>query len=92
MSAFAIKQAQLSKKLHVAFEATPLEDGTNHLAERIIRKALQSSEGQQVFDWLENLPMGAERPSFAASVLRYLGRQTNLGTASWHAGHSFVRG
>lgn len=79
------KQTQLSHSLHAAFEADPLEDGMNHPAEQIIMKALQSSEDQQVLKWLENFSLDAKHPSFAASVLRCLGRQPSPGTDSWRA-------
>lgn len=77
------KQAQLLYRLHAAFEAEPLEDGIDHPAEQIIKKGLQFSEDQQIFDWFENFSLDIEHPSFAASVLRCLGRQINLGTCLW---------
>ena len=79
------RQAQLLYRLHAAFESEPFEDGMDHPAEQIIKRALQSSENQQVFDWFENFSLDMEHPSFAASILRCLGRQTNLGTSSWRA-------
>ncbi len=79
----SLEQMRLSNKLLAAFEADPLEDGMNHPAERIIRKAL--SENQQIFDWFKFFSLDEDRPSFAASVLRCLGRQTKLGTYSWRA-------
>ena len=78
-------QTQLLHILHAAFEADPLENGMDHPAEQIIKKALQSPENQQIFDWFKNFSLEIEHPSFAASVLRCLGRQTNLGTYSWRA-------
>lgn len=79
------RQAQLLYKLHAAFEADPFENGMDHPAEQIIKKALQFSENQQIFNWFEDFSLDIERPSFAASVLRCLGRQTNLGTYPWRA-------
>jgi len=79
------KRVRLWHRLLAAFEAEPLEDGMNHPAEQIIRQAFQFSEGPQIFDWFESFSLDAGRPSFAASVLRCLGRQTNLGTDLWRA-------
>ena len=79
------RQAQLLYRLRAAFESEPFEDGMDHPAEQIIKRALQSSENQQVFDWFENFSLDMGHPSFAASILRCLGRQTNLGTSSWRA-------
>ena len=81
----AAKRTQLRYGLRAAFEAEPLEDGMDHPAEQIIKEALQFSENQQIFDWLKDFSLDTERPNFAASVLRCLGRQTNLGTYSWRA-------
>ena len=81
----APKQAQLWYRLHAAFEAEPLEDGMDHPAEQIIKKALQFSEHQQILNWFKDFSLDIEHPSFAASVLRCLGRQTNPGTYSWRA-------
>ena len=78
-------RAQLLYKLHVAFEADPFENGIDHPAEQIIKKALQFSKNQQIFNCFKDFSLDIERPSFAASVLRCLGRQTNLGTYSWRA-------
>ena len=79
------KRAQLRYRLHAAFEAEPLEDGMDHPAEQIIKEALRFSENRQILDWLKDFSLDTERPSFAASVLRCLGRQTNQGTYSWRA-------
>lgn len=84
------EQIKLSTKLLETFETDPLESGIDHPAEQIITKALQSPENQQVFDWFKDFSLDVERPSFAASVLRCLGRQTNLGEYSWRA--ELVRG
>ncbi len=78
-------QARLKSSLLSSFEADPLEDGMYHPAEEIIAEALWSEEDQHVFRWLNALCLDAAYPSFAASVLRCLGRQTSPGTGSWRA-------
>ncbi len=80
------KQARLAVELRATFEADPLEDGMNHPAEQILSKALRSTEDKRVLDWLRAFSLDAAHPSFAASVLRCLGRQVNPGTGSWRAG------
>ena len=80
------KRTRLFSSLCAAFEAEPLEDGIDHPAEQIIKKAFQFPEDQLIFNWFENFSLDIERPSLAASILRCLGRQTNLGTSSWRAG------
>ena len=85
------EQERLANRLWMAFAAEPLEDGMSHLAEEIIGEALRSMEDKPVvLDWLRAFSLDAARPSFAASVLRCLGRQTPLGTSSWRA--DLVRG
>ena len=54
-----------------------------HPAEKIIGEALQSGDDFPVLEWFEAFSLDAARPGFAASVLRCLGRQPRLGTASW---------
>lgn len=85
MRGLTAKQAQLWNHLHAAFEADPLEGGTSHPAEQIIAKALRSPEDRKALDWLGSFSLDPERPSFAASVLRCLGRQESPGTNSWRA-------
>ncbi len=80
------EQARLAVELRATFEADPLEDGMDHPAEQILSKALRSTEDQPVLKWLRNFSLDAAHPSFAASVLRCLGRQTYPGTGSWRAG------
>ena len=80
------EQEQLAARLRAAFDAEPLEDGMDHPAGQIIDKALRSREDQQVLEWLKAHSLDAAHPSFAASVLRCLGRQTHPGTSSWRAG------
>ena len=79
------EQTRLAVELRATFEADPLEDGMNHPAEQIISKALRSTEDKRVLDWLRAFSLDAAHPSFAASVLRCLGRQVNPGTGSWRA-------
>ncbi len=76
-------QERLTAKLQASFEDSPLEDGMGHPAEEIIAEELRSTKDQQVPDWLKVLSTDASRPSFAASVLRCLGRQDRVGTTSW---------
>lgn len=78
-------RARLISALHSSFEADPLEDGMYHPAEEIIVEALHSEENLHVLEWLRAVCLDAARPSFAASVLRCLGRQTEPGTNSWRA-------
>ena len=65
---------------------TRLEDGISHPAEEIIGQALQSGECPDVLAWLRALCLNTAQPSFAASVLRCLGRQSDPGTDKWRAG------
>ncbi len=58
----------------------------DHPAEEIIAEALRRPEDRQVLECLENLSLDAERPSFAAAVLRCVGRQQNPASPSWRAG------
>ena len=55
----------------------------SHPAEKIIGEALRAAEDKPVLDWFRTFSLDAERPSFAASVLRCLGRQMSLGTGLW---------
>ena len=79
------ERERLANRLWAAFDADPLEDGMSHPAEEIIGEALRSTEDKPVLDWFRTFSLDAERPSFAASVLRCLGRQTPPGTDSWRA-------
>ena len=78
-------QARLANKLHAAFEAESLEDGMHHKAEDIIGQAFQSGEDPRILEWLRDFSLDDTQPSFAASVLRCLGRQEHLGTSSWRS-------
>ena len=73
----------LEAKLLASFENSPLEDGMDHPAEGILAEALQSRKDHGVLGWLKDICTDASRPSFAASVLRCLGRQEGVGAASW---------
>ena len=77
------ERERLANRLWTAFAADPLEDGMSHPAEEIIGEALRSTEDNPVLDWFRTFSLDAERPGFAASVLRCLGRQTPPGTDSW---------
>lgn len=77
-----LERERFASKLWTAFEAEPLEDGMNHLADEIIEKALKP-ENQTILRWLKDLCLNAEEPDFAAAVLRCLGRQVLPGTNSW---------
>ena len=82
-------KAQLNSALRGSFEAEPLEDGMDHAAEEIIKQVFQSREGPSVLGWFREFCLDATQPSFAASVLRCLGRQIDPGTDNWRA--SLVR-
>ena len=82
-SAEGVGEAQLESTLHASVEADPLEDGTGHPAETIIDQVLQSGEGPSALGWLRGFCLDAAQPSFAASVLRCLGRLTGPGTTNW---------
>ena len=79
------ERERLANRLWAAFDADPLEDGMFHPAEEIIGEALRSTEDKPVLNWFRTFSLDAERPSFAASVLRCLGRQMPMGTDSWRA-------
>ncbi len=78
-------EAQLESTLRISFEAEPLEDGMNHLAEEIIGAVLQSSTEPCLLGWLRAFSLDVTQPSFAASVLRCLGRLKEPGTSRWRA-------
>ena len=79
------RREQLEDTLGSAIEAEPVEDGIEHLAERIIEAALRSDENGQVIGWIESICLDTVRPSFAASTLRCLGRLRNPGSATWRS-------
>ena len=73
----------LEARLHLAFEAEPVEDGMDHPAEDIICGALAAAASSPVLEWLRGLCLDATRPHFSASVLRCLSRQPRPGTSEW---------
>ena len=77
------ERAQLENRLLATFEAEPLEDGMDHPAERIIRNVLGTGENQYVLDIFRAFSLDVANSSFAAAVLRCLGRQPYLGTVAW---------
>lgn len=79
------RREQLEDTLRSAFEAEPVEDGIEHLAERIIEAALRSDENGHIIDWIESICLDTVRPDFAASTLRCLGRLRNPGSAPWRS-------
>lgn len=75
---------KLELNLRKAFEAVPLEDGINHQAELIFKKALRQENDNYVFEWLREFSLNTKDPSFAASVLRCLSRLVP-GTERWRS-------
>ena len=58
--------------------------GMDHPADEIIGNALRTKGRQRyVLQWLRSLSLDASHASFAASILRCLGRQVRPGTTSW---------
>ena len=80
------KQNKLSILLYSAFEAEPLEDEMDHPADQIIANALPNTRDERILEQFGALCLDIERPSFASSTLRCLGRQTDIGNAAWRAG------
>lgn len=76
-----VQRRQLEVELRSAFDAEPLEDGVSHPAQDVVRNALRTNVN--VLDWLKALSLDATRPTFAASVLRCLGREERVGTTTW---------
>ena len=77
---------RFATKLWASFEDNPFEDGMDHPAEGIIAETLRSAKGQRVLEWLGTFSTDASQPSFAASVLRCLGRHGSVGTVPWRVG------
>ena len=69
--------------LRASFEVDSVEDGMHHPAEEIIAEALRSVKEQRVLESLRTFCTDASQPSFAASVLRCLGRHSTVGAVSW---------
>ncbi len=80
------KQNKLAISLYSAFDAEPFEDGMDHPADQIIENALRSTSDERILEQFGALCLDIERPSFASSILRCLGRQTDIGNAAWRAG------
>ena len=80
------KQSKLAIWLYSAFEDEPFENGMGHPADQIIEDALRSTGDERILEQLGALCLDIERPNFASSILRCLGRQTDIGNASWRAG------
>ena len=80
------KQNRLAISLYSAFEAEPFVDGMDHPADQIIENALRSTQDERILEQFGGLCLDIERPSFASSILRCLGRQTDIGNAAWRAG------
>ena len=80
------KKNKLAISLYSAFEAKPFENGMDHPADQIIENALCSTKDQHILEQFGALCLDIERPSVASSILRCLGRQTDIGNAAWRAG------
>ena len=80
------KQNKLAISLSSAFEAEPFENGMDHPADQIIENALRSTRDERILEQFGALCLDIEHPSFASSILRCLGRQTDIGNADWRAG------
>ena len=80
------KQNKLAISLYSAFEAEPFENGMDHPADQIIENALRSTRDERILEQFGALCLDIERPNVASSILRCLGRQTDIGHAAWRAG------
>lgn len=79
-------RASLVNRLWAAFEAEPLEDGVSHPAEDAITEALAELGTPRALECFRGISLDMDNPAFAASVLRCLGRQADLGTEEWRIG------
>ena len=77
------RRNQLAAELQTSFEDLPVEDGVGHPAERINAKALAQVGDERSIRWLREFCVDASNPSFAASVLRCLGRVPCTGSEAW---------
>ena len=77
---------RLESALHATFETDPLEDGMSHPAEVILDQTFRTREGPSILKWLREICLDSAQPSFAASVLRCVGRLLDPGTDVWRAG------
>ena len=78
--------ASLVNRLWAAFEAEPLEDGVSHPAEDAIIETLDELGSPRALECFRDISLDMDNPAFAASVLRCLGRQADLGTEEWRIG------
>ena len=74
---------RLAARLRTSFDLIPVEDGFTHPAEDIIAEVLASANYRPVLRWLRGFCADSSQPSFAASVIRLLGRQPSVGTVAW---------
>ena len=79
-------RASLVNRFWAAFEAEPLEDGVSHPAEDTITEALSELGTPRALECFRDISLDMDNPAFAASVLRCLGRQADLGTEEWRIG------
>ena len=77
------ERERLAVQLQSAFETHVVENGLDHPAETIIADALESSP--RVLEWIRAFSLDTSDPSFAASVLRCLGRVKRPGSSAWRA-------
>lgn len=82
-SASEQQKMRLRFELYSAFDSIPLESCVDHPADQIIERALREYPRDSILEWLGKFCLDESRADFAASVLRCLGRQPNLGTESW---------
>ncbi|MDE2887391.1 MAG: hypothetical protein OXR72_04195 [Gemmatimonadota bacterium] len=80
------KPDRLANWLHSAFEDEPFENGMDHPADQMIEDALRSARDERILEQFAALCLDIERPSFSASILRCLGRQTEIANATLRAG------
>ena len=76
-------EERLAFRLRASFEDNPIEDGMEHPAEKIISEAVLSTNDKPILDWLRAICTDRSQPSFAASVLRCLGRHFGVGNVLW---------
>ena len=74
------KKLLIREKLHIAFEQESIEDGIAHIGEQIVAESIDNSD---MLDWCYELCLDVEHPTFAASLLRCLGRLPLHGTENW---------
>ncbi|MDE3001312.1 MAG: hypothetical protein OXU79_19725 [Gemmatimonadota bacterium] len=79
-------QNKLAIWLYSAFEDEPFENGMDHPADPIIENELHSARDERILEQFGALCLDIECPDFASSILRCLGRQTDIGNAKWRAG------